>query len=304
MSHPRIVCLGEVMVEVSLGDRLPGAARVGFAGDTLNTAIYLKRTAPGFDVGYATKLGRDRLSDEIVEFMKSEGLSTGLLTYSEKSVPGLYAISTDDTGERSFIYWRNASAAREMFVAPSVSLANLEASDLIYFSAITLAILPIADRQAFLEWLPLYRAKGGRVAFDSNYRPALWPNAETARKAISDAWRNTDIACPSLDDEIALFGDADADAVIARLRGFGVTSGALKRGGLGPLALDETQAGPFEPAERVVDSTAAGDSFNGAYLAARLTGLSESDCLSWGHQLARQVVCTKGAIMPRHEENR
>lgn len=302
MNRARIVCLGEVMVEVSLQDRLPGAATVGFAGDTWNTAIYLKRSAPDFRVSYATKLGRDRLTDEIIAFMKVEELDSNLLTFSDKSVPGLYAISTDAEGERSFIYWRSTSAAREMFAPPALSLPALADSDLIYFSAISLAILPAEHRNAFLGWLPAYKAGGGRVAFDSNYRPALWSDTETARATITEAWRHADIGCPSLDDEMALFGDADAEAVIARLHGLGVTSGALKRGALGPVALDGSESGPFEPADRVVDSTAAGDSFNGAYLAACLAGLPEHDCLRRGHELARQVVGTKGAILPRERK--
>jgi 2-dehydro-3-deoxygluconokinase len=42
------------MVELAMqGD----AAQVGVAGDTLNTAIYLQRSAPDFEVDYVTRLG-------------------------------------------------------------------------------------------------------------------------------------------------------------------------------------------------------------------------------------------------------
>ncbi len=297
MSGFKVICLGEAMIEVSLDQNTPAIAGIGHAGDTLNTAIYLKRQAPGLRVAYATKLGADQLSDGMVAMMQAEGLETDLVLRSKTRLPGLYAISIDDDGERSFLYWRDASAARRMFAAPGLSFAALGTADMLYFSAITLAILPPDHRQLLLDWLPGYRAAGGIVAFDSNYRPALWGDIAVARQMISTAWSQTDIALPGLDDEIALFGDQNQAAVIARLASQGVTTGALKRGALGPVALDGTTL-PVTPAPRVVDSTAAGDSFNAAYLAAHLAGHSQAECLRAGHSLACQVIAVRGAILP------
>ena len=193
MSKPRIACLGEAMVELSLDRDDPERARIGFAGDTLNTAIYLKRMAPSADVAYATKIGSDRLSDQMLDLMASEGLATNLVFRSPDALPGIYAISTDDRGERSFQYWRSASAARQMFALPGLTLAQLAEYDVLYFSAISLAILPWEHRQNLIDWLHDYRAKGGRVAFDSNYRPSLWPDVETARTVVASVWQQTDI---------------------------------------------------------------------------------------------------------------
>ena len=113
-------------------------------------------------------------------------------------------------------------------------------------------------------------------------------------------WALTDIGLPSLDDELALYGEPDEAAVLARLAAAGVRRGALKRGPEGPRPLGA--AGPlpaFPPAARVVDTTAAGDSFNGAYLAALVRGLPEADCLAAGHALASEVIGHPGAIVPR-----
>jgi 2-dehydro-3-deoxygluconokinase len=299
MSRPEIVCIGEAMVEVTLDGATPGTAGIGFAGDTLNTAVYLKRLLPSANVAFATKIGRDVFSDGILNLMRSEGLDTRLVGYSDTRLPGLYAISTDAAGERSFLYWRNASAAREMFRSPALSFVQLMAFDVVYFSAISRAILAARDRDAFLSWLPHFRDKGGQVTFDSNYRANLWPDADTARAAVGAAWRQTDIGFPSLDDEIELFGDQDEAAVLARLRQFGVESGALKRGANGPVSLDGSPQSDFPVVRNVVDSTAAGDSFCGAYLAARLEGRSEPECLRTAHEFATRVLGVKGAIIPR-----
>jgi 2-dehydro-3-deoxygluconokinase len=113
-------------------------------------------------------------------------------------------------------------------------------------------------------------------------------------------WALTDVGLPSLDDELALHGDAGEAAVIARLAAAGVRRGALKRGDAGPLPFGATGTLPtFPPAAKVVDTTAAGDSFNGGYLAALMRDLPEADCLAAGHALASEVVAHPGAIMPR-----
>ena len=297
----RVACIGECMVELTLPRDDDGATRVGFAGDTANTAIYLKRSASEVEVAYVTALGSDPLSERMLGFFSAEGIETGLVERRVDRVPGLYAISVDPAGERSFTYWRETSAARTLFLPPcEVAPARLAGFDLVYFSAITLAILPPAAREALASFLAGYREQGGRVAFDSNYRPRLWPDAATAKAEVARFWALADIGLPSLDDELALYGEPDEAAVLARLAAAGVRRGALKRGAEGPRPLGAAGELPaFPPAARVVDTTAAGDSFNGAYLAALVRGLPEADCLAAGHALASEVIGHPGAIVPR-----
>ncbi len=294
-----ILCLGEVMIELSLDPSDPEKAAIGVAGDTFNTAIYLKRQAPELSVAYGTKLGGDRFSRMILDKMAEEDLATDAVAFSDDRLPGLYAISTDEHGERSFSYWRDNAAYRTLFQPPALDLASLLDFDVIYYSAISIAVLPPEDRARFIGWLNDYRADGGTVAFDSNYRPRLWPDRETAQAATRQAWQVCDIALPSVDDEMALFGDSDEDAVLARLNGWGATFGALKCGAKGPRPLDGGPAPAVKPVDRVVDSTAAGDSFNAGYLAAILGAASQTDALAAGHALASKVVQHRGAILPR-----
>ena len=191
------------------------------------------------------------------------------------------------------------SAARTLFLPPcEVTPGRLAGFELVYLSGITLAVLEPAARAELRAFLAAHRARGGAVAFDSNYRPRLWRDAATARDAMAAFWRLTDIGLPSLDDEVALWGDADAAAALARLAGWGVTRGGLKRGAEGPLAIGWDGPLPDFPQVTPIDTTAAGDSFNGAFLAAHLAGAPPSDCLAAGHALASRVVRHPGAIMP------
>ena len=269
--------------------------QIGFAGDTLNTAIYLSRTlGDAGSVDFVTVLGRDVLSDRMVEFIAGEGVGTAAIRRHPDRLPGIYSIAVDAKGERSFSYWRNQSAARTLF---EDGFGQLDGYDLIYFSGITLAILPQERRIALLDHLAGHKA---RIAFDSNYRPRLWEDAETARAATTEAWKIADIGLPSVDDEMAIYGDSNGDAVLARLRSFGLKEGALKQGAAGPLPISTgIEAGPFPAAEKVVDTTAAGDSFNGAWLAARFSGSNEAQCLQKAHRQALDVIAQPGAIIPR-----
>lgn len=293
----KIAAIGEAMIKLMMGD---ATAQVGVAGDTLNTAIYLKRAAPDIQVDYVTRLGADSFSDRIRDFIALQGVGTGPIETDSSGTPGLYAITTDDAGERSFTYWRSASAARSAFMSvagPDFSV--LEGYDLLYLSGISLAILDAEIRDALLLWLQEYRLAGGQVVYDSNYRPRLWPDAETARTVTTTMWAMADIALPSIDDEQLLTGESE-DEVAARFLALG-TSGALKRGSQGPLCLDTGTSATYPSAPRVVDTTAAGDSFNGGYLGARLSGASQQEALRVGHNLAAEVVGHKGAILPAQE---
>ena len=206
--------------------------------------------------------------------------------------PGLYAITTDDAGERSFTYWRSDSAARKLFA--DLNFSALEGYDLIYLSGISLAILPSDVRAGLLTWIT---QNDVQLAYDSNFRRRLW-ECEVEARAVNQAyWAATHIALPSIDDEMDLFGET-AQQVNDRWRAAGC-DGALKRGGLGPMGIGGQVDQDYSTVASVLDTTAAGDSFNGGFLAARLTGASRADALRAGHDLAATVIQHRGAIIPK-----
>ena len=289
----RVICIGEAMIELVIEE--PPA--LGIAGDVLNTAVYLKRLAgQAADVRFASVIGTDAMSDRIIAFIEGEGIGTQALRRTPDRLPGLYAIEIAPNGERSFHYWRGSSAARLLFADKS-DQAALEHADIVYFSGITLAILPDFQREALLATLGQVRAQGTIVIFDPNYRPRLWCNPDSARHWIMRAWSTTDIGFPSLDDELALFGDASPLQTIMRITDAGVGIGAVKRGHKGPMAMSGEAGGPYPPAKRVVDTTAAGDSFNAGYIAGFLAGDTEAECMNAAHALAAEVISQRGGII-------
>lgn len=304
----RIVAIGECMIELRRQhtEEPDALLRQGFGGDTANTAVYLARcgTRCGcrLDVEYLTVLGSDQHSTGMRSWLHSEGVATGLTGTVADRRPGLYLVDVDERGERSFAYWRGESAARELLLRPELLDAARPLVDfgIAYLSGITLAVLADDARARLAELLDELRARGGRVVFDPNYRPALWPDPETAREVITATLRRTDLAMPTFDDEAALFGDSSPAATVERLRASGVAEAVVKLGADGALVATgtTTETVAAQPVARVVDSTAAGDSFNAGYLHERIHGRSPVEAAHAGHRLAAAVLGYPGAVIP------
>ncbi|MEQ4531497.1 MAG: sugar kinase [Mixta sp.] len=304
MAGKKIAVIGECMIELSQQGE---ALKRGFGGDTLNTAVYIARqtSADQLAVEYVTALGNDSFSNDMLAAWQQEGVRTDLVQRLENRLPGLYVIETDAHGERTFSYWRNEAAARFWLQSPQAEAIcqQLIQFDYLYLSGISLAILTAEDRQKLMNLLTTCRANGGKVIFDNNYRPRLWSNREEAQQAYQAMLACTDIAFLTLDDETALWGDAPTEQVIARTRAAGVSEIVIKRGAeaclvaLSDESLLEVPAVRLEK-EKIVDTTAAGDSFSAGYLAVRLCGGSPEEAAVRGHLTASTVIQHRGAIIP------
>lgn len=291
-----IACIGECMIELSEGTG--SQLTRSYGGDTLNTAIYLARLGVATD--YVTALGDDPFSDEMIETWRGEGVGTSRVLRVPGKLPGLYAIRTSEDGERSFYYWRENSAARMLLDLPQTDeiLAALSGYDMVYLSGITLSLYGPDGRQRLLDTLQNIRKGGTRIAFDTNFRPRGWPVVDTARQIYRDILQIADIVLASVDDLTMLFGSRVERDVLDRIPAHEVVlklatpASVVRHDGV-----DVTVQA--EPVGKVVDTTAAGDSFSAAYLAARLRGASPAEAARAGHRLAGAVVGHRGAIIPR-----
>lgn len=294
----KVVSIGEAMVELAQTDT-PGTYALGYAGDTLNTAWYLRQLCPTWNVGYLTAVGTDAHSEALVAFLKAEGLTTSAIQRDPDRTLGLYMISLDQ-GERSFAYWRGQAAARRLAEDPATLDAALDGADLAYFSGITLAILEGDGRRNLFAALARARANGTRVAFDTNLRPRLWPDAAIMRDAVTEAGRHADILLPSYEDEATFFRDATPEETLSRWRTSQAQSIVVKNGGGGILfsAPDESGTITPGPVDQVVDTTAAGDSFNAGVFAELLAGQSLEVSVRRGCTLAAHVIQSHGALVP------
>jgi len=300
--NKRLCVLGECMLEVSAEELLSARVPAGLAygGDTLNTALYFARM--GGVVGYLTALGDDGLSSWMLESWAAEGIDCGHVLRVDGGAPGMYLIQVDERGERSFVYWREQSPARQLLQSVERLTRLLDAAaqhtDMFYLSGITLALMTPQTREAFYEFAQKFRAGGGVVAFDSNHRPLLWGDVELAKESYQIMYAHTDIALSTADDEYALFGGDSATDVIERLRSWGVDEIVVKNGDGGAILLtDSILTSVAADSVPVVDTTAAGDSFNAAYLFSRAANLAPAAAVGNGHALAGTVIGQRGAII-------
>lgn len=293
----QVACIGECMIELKQAEG--GRYSRGYGGDTLNTAVYLARL--GVEVDYITALGDDPMSAEMIAGWAAEGVGTGRVARLKGKLPGIYMIQTDEFGDRRFFHWRESAAARRLMDLPETDgiLDSLAASEVVYLSAITLSVYSAEGRTKLIGALHRARKHGARVAFDTNFRVSGWPDPDVARDVLDEAFAASDIVLASTEDLLPLYPDESDERLMERIPSSEAVLKLLRPGSIVRFegVSREVRAEPVT--QPVVDTTAAGDSFAAAYIAARLAGAEPAEAARVGHRLGGVVVGYPGAIIPR-----
>lgn len=295
-----MLIIGECMLELRTDNN--NCLVKSFAGDTYNTAVYAKRYFPEANIQYLSSVGKDGFSEEMLKVWKSEGIDSDFVKISQDKPIGIYSITTDDEGERSFSYWRDGSAATQLMQLVDVKQLTESSFDFVYLSGITLAIFSDEDKHKLMSLIDLLKSKGAKIVFDPNYRPRMWNSKEHAIHWLEEIYSRSDLVLPGLEDHSDLLDQNDRESVISYMKKFNVNEQVIKCGKDGVYAYDEANKEyhlPFTPAAKQIDSTAAGDSFAGTYLAARLKGEGIQDALVSAARVASIVVQHHGAIVDK-----
>lgn len=296
----RAVAIGECMVELSeAGDDRYARS---FAGDAYYTAVYLKRTAPEAEVEFLTATGEGELSRAMRAAWAGEGVSDALAYVARGLEPGLYMIEQDGKGERALHYWRSDSAARRWLrlVEADGGAVRLAGADLVFLSGISLAILPAEDRPRAIGLLRALKGKVGKIALDLNVRPALWEGMNEARATLATAMGIADIVRASRGDAELLFAASAPAAQLQALRAAGPGEIVLTLDADGCLVMSGGEVTAIQPPVdvKVVDTTGAGDCFNGVYLAHKLLGEPPVAAAQAALAVAARKIGAPGAIAP------
>ena len=301
-NRQRIATLGEAMVEFF--DTGNNCWRRGFAGDSLNVAWASRALLPdSWSVDYVTRVGRDGVSDDLLEFLSQADLgSSGIGRDPEKTL-GLYTIKTDAQGERTFDYWRSQSAAKRLADDAEALERALSDMDWVYLSGISAAVIESGGRKNLLSVVESLRARGVKFVYDPNFRPKLWGDLAEMRDFSREIARLSELVMPTFDDEIAAFGDRSPDETADRLLSWGAKQIIVKNGTEPTLSADSQQRAGFEVNSPVLplDTTGAGDSFNGGFLSAYIQGASVEESIRKGQAISARVVQQRGALVPYAE---
>jgi len=207
---PQLVAIGEPMLEFNQQPDAGDGRRLyleGFGGDTANAAVAAARA--GVSVAFLTALGRDAAGARFLDLWSREGIDVSGVRTDPARPTAVYFVTHGKSGHE-FLYYRRDSAA-SAFGPEDVDAALVRGAKILHASGISQGISPGAADAVF-HAIALARAAGVRVAYDTNFRPRLWPAARAA-STIHAAIGLADIALPSIDDATALTGLTDADAI-------------------------------------------------------------------------------------------
>jgi 2-dehydro-3-deoxygluconokinase len=297
-----IFLFGECMIELmtTSQDKSLTTMKQSFAGDVFNTAVYLKRTFSEVNVHLITAVGKDEFSLNMIQYFENENIGTDFVYKSESKIPGLYSIQLDDEGERSFTYWRNDSAARQVMEhITNTEINALSQGDMFFFSGISLAVVEPSARKNFWTMLEQLKTAGVKIVFDPNYRARLWDNPEQAKEQFEQAFNVADVLLPGVDDFEQLYGIDTSEDVFDFCKQYQFDELVIKNGEAGIFCYINDLAYHFSitPVSTVIDTTSAGDSFNGVYLGARASGFDIAEAIGLASKAAGFVIQHKGAIV-------
>lgn len=291
-----LVCLGEPLLELNQHGTHDADGRLyreGHGGDASNTAIAAARQ--GARVGFLSAVGDDPAGESFRALWRSEGIEASAVRVDPVRPTGLYFVSHDDAGHH-FSY-RRAGSAASCYTLDLQGRAIIAQAAIIFASGISLGLSETAADTVF-EAMALARASGVRVAFDTNYRPKLWPKTRAAA-LIEHAMRRSDIAFPGLEDAELLLDLSDPDRIVDLCLSLGPTLVVLKMGAAGclvatPERRERVAAYPCRP----VDATGAGDTFCGSFLAETARGAAPAEAARYAACAAALSTTGYGAVPP------
>ena len=291
-----LLCMGEPMLEFNqLPSSTDGSQHYleGHGGDTSNAAIAAARQ--GAAVGMIAAVGQDMPGDSFLRLWAREGVDTSCVVRSDRAQTGVYFV-THDADRHHFLHYRAGSAA-SMYGVADVPEAAIASARLLYVSGISQGISGTACDAVFAA-IDVARRHGVSVAYDTNYRPRLWPPARAAA-VMHAAMGSVDYALPGIEDVRTLTGLTEPQAMLDFYLRLGPRVVVLKMGAAGAWVAT-TEARMLIPAlpVKTVDATGAGDTFCGSFLARILAGDEPEDAARYA-SVAAALKCTGyGAVGP------
>ena len=291
-----LLCMGEPMLEFNqLPPQPDGAVHYleGHGGDTSNAAVAAARQ--GASVGYITAIGNDAPGDSFMTMWAREGVDTSTVIRTDRALTGVYFVTHDAVGHH-FLHYRKDSPAA-LYAPADLPLQALAAARMFYVSGISQGISTSAADAVFAA-IDTCRCNGVPVAYDTNYRPRLWPPMRAA-SVIHAAMAQADYAFPGMDDALVLTGLTDPDAILDFYTRLGPKVVVLRMGERGAyLATPDGRTRIPPHGVRAVDATGAGDAFSGAFLARILAGDAPVQAARYAN-VAAALKCTGyGAVAP------
>lgn len=276
-----IVCIGESLIELSTDESLAYATTLNkyFGGDTMATAVAASKL--GAKVGYITVIGNDYLKDFLLDACDREGLDTSQIRLSD-GANGLYFIARCKNGKKEFVYYRKKTAATALCEA-NISPEYIKNSKVVYATGITQS-LSISANEAVRTAFRIAKENDVKVAYDINFATRIW-DVDEAKAALDDVLPYIDVIFVNLEHDIKpLYGISSSDLAIKTFWDKGISTVVVRENN-GAVTLGyngEIVTKSLQNLEEVVDTTGAGDVFNGAFLYGIINGYNAFEAMRLG----------------------
>ncbi len=284
MPHPKIVVVGSANTDMVVRTAhlpMPGETVLGgkfimtAGGKGANQAVAAARL--GAEVTFVARLGRDVFGDRALAGYQAEGINTDFIVRDNEEASGVALIVVDEHAENIIT------------VAPGAN-GHLSPDD------VYAAERAIADADGVLLQLEIpLEAVQTAIELAQRHHVRVILNPAPARVLPDDVLRGVDVLTPNENEAARLLGeqvDSPLETLIAR----GVGSIVMTCGAAGckVVSSGERQQVPGFHVE-AVDTTGAGDCFNGAFAIALARGLALTDAARYANAAAALAVTRFGA---------
>ena len=276
--------------------------KINFGGDTYNSAVYFSRlTNDKTNTFYSTALGKDNFSKKMISRFENENIKCDYIRTDGENPPGLYSIEINEKGERSFSYWRDQSPSKYIFLGSKGKklVKDINNADVFYYTGISAGILDEKQRKDLIK----IGSTATICGFDFNYRSQLHYNKKVSQLLFNEINNRVDIHFVSFDDARELFkikNPLEIFEIINEKKNLILIR--YKNSIIFKNKQQEIKTVTV-PHGEVVDTTAAGDAFNGSFLAImnnnKNVPVEENILIS--HSVTREVIKHRGAIISKNK---
>ncbi|HEA3088230.1 ribokinase [Aeromonas salmonicida] len=286
----RLVVLGSVNADHVLrvphfprpGETLTGHSyQVVPGGKGANQAVAAARL--GAPVSFIARIGDDAIGQQMRQGFEQDGIDVSAVELDETLPTGIAIIYVSDEGENSIGISAEANGA--------LSPAMVKRHEAMIADAHTLLLQLEVPLESVFEAAKLARSHGTRVVL----------NPAPARPLPAELLALVDLITPNQTEAelltcVKVSDEASAALAADRFHQMGISDVMITLGSQGVYCSNARQQ-QLIPGFRVeaVDTTAAGDTFNGALLAAELAGADFNAAVRFAHGAAALSVTKFGA---------
>ena len=262
-------------------------------GAEVNFSVGLSRL--GHSVAYVSKVGQDPFGEHIYDFLAANKIENGYVKVDKEYLTGMQLKAKVLDGDPLVVNFRKNSAFSH-FQPEELSGIDWSGVKHVHVTGIS-AALSESCRAAAARLMDTAKAKGIRVSFDPNLRPALWPDKQEMVRVINALAAKADIVLPGISEGETLMGSRDPEAIADFYLGQGSKAVVVKVGAKGSFVKTsegETFESPGFKVEHVVDTVGAGDGFAVGTISALLEGKSLKEAAHRGAAIGALAIMVAG----------